>query len=118
MRKRTASQSILEDLLEAQELQDGQIDRRVESQTAFVRTQGGIELHSIATVDLNLALVVFPDDAKLNDPFGDGGNLEGGSVLGILLEQRGIFERRGKLWGRKDGQLNEACMTLCREMYL
>lgn len=34
----TASQGILEDLLEAKELEDGKVDRGVETETTLVRT--------------------------------------------------------------------------------
>ena len=50
-------------------------------------------MDSISAVDLYLSLVVFPSDTELNDTFWDGGNLKGFLVLGVLLEERGIFER-------------------------
>ena len=61
-------------------------------QSALVRTQCGVELHTIAAVDLDLILVVFPHDAELNDAFGDRGNFEGGLVLWVLLKEGGIFK--------------------------
>lgn len=92
----TAGQSVLEDLLEAQEFENGQVDGRVESETTFVRAQGGIELHPVPTVDLHLALVVFPHDAELDDPLRDRGHLQRFPVLGGFLEEGGVFERRGE----------------------
>ena len=83
----TTSKSILEDLLKAQKLQDRKIDRGVETKTAFVWAESGVELHTVATVDLHLALVVFPDNAELNDSFRDRGNLQRGLVLWVLLEE-------------------------------
>jgi len=70
-RELTSSQGILEDLLETQELQDGKIDGRVQTETALVWAKGGVELDSVAAVDLDLVLVVLPDDAELDDTLGD-----------------------------------------------
>jgi len=50
--KLTSGQGILEDLLEAQELQDGQVDAGVQTEAALVGTEGGVELDAVATVDL------------------------------------------------------------------
>ena len=88
----TAGQSILEDLLEAQELEDRQVDGGVEAETALVRTEGRVELNAVALVDLALALVVLPDNAELDDALRDGGNLEGLLVLGVLLEEGRVLE--------------------------
>lgn len=87
-----ASKGILEDLLETQELEDGEVDSRVETETALVGTESRVELHTVALVDLALALVVLPDDAELDDALGDGGNLEGLLVFGVLLEEGGSLE--------------------------
>ena len=84
--------SILEDLLETQELKDGKVDSGVETETTLVRTESRVELHTVTLVDLALALVVLPDNTELDDALGDGGNLEGLLVLGVLLEKRGGLE--------------------------
>ena len=55
-----AGQAVLEHLLKAQELDDGQIHRGVEPQAALVGADGGVELHTVAAVDLHLAGVVHP----------------------------------------------------------
>lgn len=68
----------------------------MEAETTFVRAKGGIELYPISTVDLHLAFVVFPHDAELNDALRDRGHLQCFPVLGVFLEERGVFERRGK----------------------
>ena len=96
---RTACQSILEGLLEAQEFQYRQVDRGVESETALVRTQGRVELHTVPAVDLELALVIFPDDTELDDSFGDCGDLKRLFVFWVLFEERGMLKGRGKLCG-------------------
>ena len=61
---------VLECLLKAEELQDGEVDRGVEAQTAFVRANGGIELYAIADVDLYFAFVVDPGYTERDDAFG------------------------------------------------
>lgn len=93
----TSGQGILEDLLETEEFQDGQIHTGMETEAALVRSQGGIELHTVTAVDLQLVLVILPDHAELNHALGDGGDLERSLVFWILLEQRRIFESGSKL---------------------
>jgi len=91
-RELTSSQGILEDLLEAQEFQNRQVDGGMQTETALVWAESRVELHPVAAIDLDLVLVVLPDDAELDDPFGDGDDLEGGLVFGMLLEEGAIFE--------------------------
>ena len=70
-------QRILESLLETEELHNAQVDRRVETQTALVRADGAVELHAIAYIDMNFALVVGPrhtehdDTLRFDDTFDD-----------------------------------------------
>jgi hypothetical protein len=85
-------------LLVAQELEDGQVDGRVEAETALVRTEGRIELHAVTLVDLALAFVVLPDHAELDDALGDGNDFESFPVFGVLLEEGGGLEGGGELW--------------------
>lgn len=87
-----AGQRILEDLLEAQELQDGQVHGWVESKTTLVWTKGRVELDSVATVDLDFALVVLPDNSELDYSLRYGGDLEGFLVFWVLLKQRGVLK--------------------------
>jgi hypothetical protein len=93
----TASQGILEDLLETKELEDGQVDAGVKSETALVGTESRVELDAVTTVDLEVALVVFPDDAELDDTLRNGGNSESSAVLGVLVEEGAVLEGRGEL---------------------
>ena len=65
----------------------------MEAKTSFIWAQSGIELHAIAAVDVDGAFVVFPDDAELDDAFGDGGDFEGGFVFWVVFEEGGVFER-------------------------
>jgi hypothetical protein len=75
----------------------GQVDGRVEAKTALVGTKGRVELDAVATVHTKLALIILPGDTELDDTLGDGANLEGLAVLGVLGEERAVLERRGEL---------------------
>ena len=85
-----AGQAVLEALLKAQELQDRQVDRGVEPQTALVGTDGRVELHTVAAVDLDLASVIDPghtehDDAlRLDKALDQAGLL----IFGVSLNNR------------------------------
>lgn len=70
----------------------GQVDTGVESETALVGTEGRVVLDTITAVDLEVALVVFPGDAELDDALGDGDDLEGGAEFGVDGEELGVFE--------------------------
>jgi len=93
-----AGQGVLEDLLEAQELEHGEVDGGVQAEAALVGAQGGVELHAEGIVDLDLALVVLPHYAELDDALGDRDDFEGVAVFGVLLEERAVLEGGGKLW--------------------
>ena len=70
-----AGETVLQDLLKAQKFQDGQVYRRVEPQAALVGADGGVELHPVAAVHMDLTGIVSPrypegDDAlRLHEPF-------------------------------------------------
>ena len=57
-------QSVLEDLLEAEELDDAGVDARVEAQTALVGSQSRVELDPEAALDVDLTRVIDPRDAE------------------------------------------------------
>jgi hypothetical protein len=92
-------QSILEDLLETEELEDGKVDGGMETETTLVGAQSGVELNTETTVHLNLVVVIFPDDTELDDTLGDGDDGESLAVLRVLLEESGVLKGRGELWG-------------------
>ena len=75
----------------------GQVDSGMEAKSALVRAKSRVELHAVAAVDLQAATVVFPYDAELKYALGDGANLEGGVVLGVLLEELARLESAGQL---------------------
>lgn len=70
----------------------GQVDSRVESQTTLVRAEGRVELHTVTLVDLQLALVIFPDDSELDDTLRDSRDLESSAVLGVLCEEGAVLK--------------------------
>jgi hypothetical protein len=84
----------------------------VEAETALVGTESRVELHAVSLLDLALALVVLPDNTELDDALGDGDDLEGLFVFGVLGEEGGglkggdelcgvlesCFKGRTKLW--------------------
>ena len=57
---RQAGQRVLEGLLEAEKLDDAEIDRWVEAHPALVGAQRRVELHPEAAVDVDFAAVVHP----------------------------------------------------------
>ena len=65
-----AGQAVLEALLKAEELQDRQVDRGVEPQTALVGADGRVELHTVAAVDLYLTGIVHPRHTEHNHALG------------------------------------------------
>jgi hypothetical protein len=93
----TSSQCILEDLLEAQELEDRKVDCGMETESSLVWTKCRVKLDSVTSVDLWLVLVIFPNDAELDYALRDGDNLEGSLVFWLLLEEGGVFEGRNEL---------------------
>ena len=78
-------QGILEDLLEAQELQHAERDGGVEAQASLVGADGGIIFHAEAAVDLNLAGIVDPRDAELDDALGFDDALKQGGLLELRM---------------------------------
>ncbi len=63
------SERIFKNLLKAEEFHDAQINRRVETKAAFVRTYGGIELYAVSAVYMNNTLVIRPWHAKFDNAF-------------------------------------------------
>ena len=64
----------------------------MEPESSFIRSQSRIELHSVSPVNLHLSLIVLPDHTELDDAFRNGSNLQGSLVLGIFLEEGGVFK--------------------------
>ena len=83
-------QAVLEDLLQTQELEHTQGDRRVKAQAALVGSNGRVELDAVTAVDLNLALIVDPGNTEHDDALGLDEALQQGGllVLGVGVERR------------------------------
>ena len=84
-----AGEGVLEDLLEAEELDDGEVDVLAEPQAALVGAERRAELDAETAVDLDLAGVVDPRHAEHDLAVGLGDPLEdrGVEVLGLALER-------------------------------
>ncbi len=65
--ERQHGQAVLEDLLEAQELQHGDVNGLVETETTFVGAEGGVVLDTVAEVRLDFAIAVNPSHAERED---------------------------------------------------
>jgi len=63
-------EGVLDDLFEGEELQQSQIDRRVEPEATLERSDGAVHLDAIAAIDLDLAIVVDPADAEHDHSLG------------------------------------------------
>lgn len=102
-------QGVLEHLLEAEELEDGQVDGRVETEATLVRAEDRRELDTVTGVDLALALSeekgagvspVLPD-AIPTSPRGDSGissllsSRESGRTLSSSQTTRKVMTRSG-----------------------
>lgn len=66
------------------QFQDGQVDRRVQSQTTLVGSQSGVELHSVTPVDRDTPIIALPGDPELDDTLGDLNHSEGATVLWVF----------------------------------
>ena len=85
-----AGEGVFEDLLKAKELDDAKVDGGVEAEATLVRAEGGVELDTEATVDLDLAAVVDPGNAehdlalRLDEAFDEGVVC----VAGVLFQDK------------------------------
>ena len=73
---RKACQAVLEDLLEAQELDDTDINRRMKTKASLVRADRAVELDAVAAVDLNISFVIDPRNAEHDDSLRLGDSLK------------------------------------------
>ena len=87
---REAGKGIFENLLKTEELNDRRVYRRMQTQTALIRADGGIELHAETAVDLHPSAVVHPAHAKLDKTlrFDDTLDHTGGLQVGTLFDDR------------------------------
>ena len=61
---RQAGEGILECLFEAQEFQDRGVHGGFEAQAALVGSDGGVELHPVAAIDMRHVVIIAPFDTK------------------------------------------------------
>ena len=83
-------EAVLENLFEAEELQNALVYAGMETQAALVRSDGGVELHAVAVVHLNAALIVGPGHTEFHEAFRNDYALKNGVflILGFLIEKR------------------------------
>jgi hypothetical protein len=102
---RQRGQRVLEGLLEGQELEDRQVDRRVEADAALVGADGRGVLDAVAAIDLHLTMVVDPRDAEHDDALGFDQAVEQ-AVLGVFA---GMYAK-----GDEGHRLSMTSVTACR----
>ena len=78
---RERGEGVLEDLLEGEELEDGEVDGGVEAEAALVGSDRAVELDAVAAVDVDLALVVGPRHTEDDRALGGDHALEDGVLL-------------------------------------
>ena len=85
-----AGEGVFEDLLKAEEFEDAEVHRGMEAQAALVGADGVVELHAVALVDADMALVVHPGHAEEDHAVRLDHALEDGVALvdGIAVHDR------------------------------
>ena len=78
-------QGVFENLLEAQELDDAKVYRRMEAKAALVRSDRAVELYTETIVDLDLALVVNPGNTEEDGSLGCGQTLQQSFLAELLF---------------------------------
>ena len=81
---RQCGEGVLQNLFKTEELHDREVNRGMEAKATFVRSDGGIILHTEAAVDANIALVIYPGNTELNHTL----------RLDKTLEKAGLFPFR------------------------
>lgn len=90
-------QRVLKDLLETEELDNADIYGRMETKTAFVRADRGVELYTETTVNLYVSVVIVPRNAeddlslRLNDSLEYTGLYEVRAGIGYRIKGREYF---------------------------
>ena len=88
---REGCKTVLECLLESEELQNAQVYAAVEAQATLVRAECAVHLHAISLVDVNLAKIVGPGNSEHDDAFRLNHPLKDFKVnkIGIFCDIRG-----------------------------
>ena len=90
-------EGVFENLLEPEELEDTEVHRRVEADTALVRADSAVELHAIAAVDVNFAVVIRPRHAEDDGALGLGNALQNAIILVFLIRRKHRGDGRNHL---------------------
>ena len=69
----------------------------MEPQATLVGTESRVELNTVTPVDVELSLVVLPDNTELDDTLRNGNNGKALLKLGVNLEELGGLESGDKL---------------------
>jgi hypothetical protein len=86
----------------------GEVDARMEAEAALVWAKGRVELDAVPAIELEVALVVLPNDAELDDALGNRDDGQSSLELWVLLKERAIFERAGELCN--NGEPCQSCL--------
>jgi hypothetical protein len=113
---RKRRERVLEDLLEAQELQDREVHGRMQADAALVGPDGRVELDAIAAVDLDLALVVHPGNTEHDDTLRLYQALEQSLLLILGMGIKCRLEGEEHLAGRLD-EFRLVCIARLEILY-
>ena len=89
---RKAGQGIFEDLFKTKELDDAQVHRRVEAETALIWPEDGIKLNTETTVDLDIPLVINPRNTEDNLTFRLGETLDEPFICIVIVFTEDVLQ--------------------------
>ena len=84
---------ILEDLLKTKELKHAYRNGRIETKATFVGTKCRVVLNTISTVNLDLALIIYPRNTEHNDALRLNNALEKACLLKLRMSIKGRLDR-------------------------
>ena len=87
---RQTGERVFEYLLKTEELDNGSVNRGVETDSSLIRSDSGIELNAVTAVNLNVALIIYPAYTENDKTLGFGNALQNTCffVLGMSKENR------------------------------
>ena len=95
-----AGQGVLEDLLEAEELDDAEVYGRMEAKASLVRADSAVKLDAVTVVNLNLTFVVYPRHTEQDLALGSCETLKQSFFSVLVLVSFDRFDHDAK--GLKD----------------
>ena len=93
---------VFEGLLESEEFDDRRIHARVQTQTALVGTDGGIELYAVAAIHLYFTIVIYPRDAECDKSFGFDESLDDARLNDVWARFKHRLDRFENFFYRLD----------------